>query len=242
MKKQAELEYNETKLFLESAKIDFDNLQSIEKDPPDLFFYSKNLKISIEHTRLNKENGQKIQPIYKTYNLLIAKTREKYELLQKPPIIAQFRFTAKVDTSGNKIEKIATEVLNIILPYLNNTKEYKIIEIPIEKLPEFLRSITLITGESIDRNSWSCKNETLVWGKQLTTDILTPSIDKKNNTLLNTKYFEQYNESWLLLIDEGKAWSAFSNDKPKDFILKSEWKFDKVFVFCLFDYSYQQLM
>ena len=67
-------------------------------------------------------------------------------------------------------------------------------------------------------------------------------IDKKNNTLLNTKYFEQYNESWLLLIDEGKAWSAFSNDKPKDFILKSEWKFDKVFVFCLFDYSYQQLM
>lgn len=72
------------------------------------------------------------------------------------------------------------------------------------------------------------------WEQAISSEDVVPIIEAKNKRLLELKWNETYDETWLVLVVVGEQQEDFRSYKPSDFQLQTNWKFDKIFIYGMF--------
>lgn len=241
MTKTQKREKEQTEAFLKYANIEYIDLKSLPEgfDPPDIIITTPdNRRIAIEHTMLPKPQGEKIKPIYDTYDSVIEDAKIKFEKAFDFPIIVHFEFAAKLDTRKGKKAKLVDEIFTLIaenLPEMNSLSYITTNVIDQDLLPKYLKSLKIIWSKNTEENRWGIMN--LAWSSELLLEQLNSKVNEKNQILIKKQYNLEYDETWMLMITEGNHWSEFSRYRPKDFVVSPLWQFDRIYIFGMFEFK-----
>lgn len=237
-----ELEKNQVEKFLLIANIKYRELYTLQNEPPDLILTSNDgRRIGIKHTMLTIENGTIIKEKYSAFDKVVAQAQKIYESIEQPPVNVYVDFKEPVDTRNKKDKILSMELCELVIKHIPSfyEKTYAELIVPSDLLPYYTYRIKISRHVKHNRNLW--QRVSGFWSGEITNDLLSNAIDKKNSILLKTAYYKNFDETWLVLISEGKEWSEFATYKPQNFIIQNHWKFDKIFVCAMFGEEYEQI-
>ena len=222
--------------FLKTYSVDYKSLETINDEPPDFILETNaNRKISIEHTRLFKEEGEKIKPEIDTLDDIVKDAQVMYEELDKSSCSVYIRFQNPIYGDKSLKQSISKQLCQAVLknkPTLSGNALYCENNVDPEELPEHIESITIKVNKKFTRSLW--QRPGLFISGPITPDLIMRRIEIKNKILKSTNYGHSSDECWLLLVVEGKEWSEFSYYKPNSLVIPDAVIFDKIFIFGVF--------
>lgn len=239
---KSEKELFQTEQFLKHLDFEYVELSSCPNDPPDLILKTKNKTIGIEQTILTTTDGEKIISYCKAYDRVINIAQGIYEDTGLPAIKVYIEFNCILDTKKGKINEIAREIFSKVYESIQLISNETLLEyfIPEKDLLKYTSSIRILRNHKYKQSIW--QRPSAFWSGSLESSTLENAIDRKNDRLIKTNYNLKYDETWLLLIVEGKEWSEFSVYKPLNFIPNPKWAFDKIYISGAFGNEIESLL
>lgn len=240
-KKQIEIELRQVGKFLSKLDVDLDSLIPNTEDPPDLLLNLNDKQIGIEHTMVPVKNGEKLNSEYKTFDKVISEAQSLYEQDDLPPNYVVINFKSPISTRKNKKDKTVKDLLDLVSQYTPELGGNEYVEnfVPSDELPYFTDRIKISRHVKYTNSLW--QRPGLVWSGAISNSDIIPRINNKNERLIKTQYYRNFDEVWLLLVVEGKEWSDFATLKPDSFVVSEEWRFDKIYICQMFGGEYERL-
>lgn len=238
----SDIQFYQTEQFLKKEGISYKSFKPVEKDPPDFILITNNKKqIGIEHSRLIVNDGTKIRSEYETKDQIIKLAQNIHEISGLPPTNVYFEFRGGLSIKKGDFNKAAQALFSIISKYIPELADKKSVEIKIsnEALPDYINEIKIKRYKGNTKSLWQRKG--IIWSGSMPLKTLVEKIESKNKRLIETGYFKNFDETWLLLVFEGREWSEFATYRPDNFNLNDEWKFDRIYVFGLFETEIERI-
>lgn len=207
---QKEQEFMHSETLLSKLNIDTKTLAHASCDPPDLIFKIGGRTISIEHSILLTDGGEKIKQEIAAFNQLIEKTNELYDpkihgILR---VWVWFKYGGHLDLRQNKLDGVAVELLELSVKFnpgfIGGLYDNSV---PQNELPPYANRITIWDTHNAGTIGFS--RSSMVISGALPLVNLKRVINKKSEVLHT--YKDNYDENWLLLVADGSQASQFAN-------------------------------
>lgn len=199
-----------------------DDIRYPNEDPPDAVIETKAGLISLEHTRIVKEEDRPVETIRER---CIRQAKAQWDKHKMPTVRVDILFNNLGPVAYKQIKIYSDRIYNLIFAFTGPLHD--------KKSRICLDGITCYVALSTQGSSkrWTCVENHVGWVKQITESRLQERISKKNSAI--PRYRDKYHETWLLLFVESEYASSMFHIETRH---EHESDFDRVFISDGFEY------